>query len=174
MLSGMPKRRRLRPVGVEYLGTAPVRATLRQTIPAGAATTFRSFEDAESWPQWLDPIDRVVWTSPQPFGVGTTRDVVGRVGTISERFFAWEDGRRMSFHITEADVPVLGAFCEDYELVPTGEDECVLVWRYGFECRGVYRLVQPAVAAVFRRMGARWLGQLAAHLREHGHRYAAA
>ena len=174
MLIGMPSKRQLRPVGVEYLGTAPVTATLRQTIPASAAATFRGFEDPDSWPRWLDPIDEVVWTSPPPFGVGTTRDVIGRAGTISEEFFAWDDGHRMSFFFTATDVPIFGAFCEDYELVPTGDDECVLVWRYGFECRGVFRLVQPLVAAVFKRMGTRALGQLAEYMREHGHRYATA
>jgi hypothetical protein len=168
----MSKTRTLRPVGIEYLGTAPVRATLRQTIPASAGETFRSLEDPDSWPVWLDPIDSVVWTSPQPFGVGTTRDVTGRAGLISERFWAWDDGRRMSFCFTETTVPIFGAFCEDYEVVPTGDDECVLVWRYGFECRSGFRLVQPIVAAVFKRMGGKALGQLAEYMHEHRSRYA--
>jgi hypothetical protein len=163
----------LRPVGIEYLGTAPVRATLRQAIPASAAATFRSFEDPDSWPVWFDALDSVTWTSPPPFGVGTTRDVAVRMGTISERFFAWEDGRRISFHFTETNVPVFGAFCEDYEVVPTGDGECVLVWRYGFECRSAFRLVQPLVAVVFKRLGAKALAQLAAYMREHGERYVA-
>jgi hypothetical protein len=166
--------RTLRPVGIEYLGTAPVRATLRRTIPASTAETFRSFEDAASWPVWLDPVESVRWTSPPPFGVGTTRDVRVRGGTLSERFFAWEDGRRIAFHVTDASVPVFGAIAEDYELVPTGEAECVLVWRYGFECRGVFRVVQPLVAMAFRRMATKALGQLADHLRRGRAQYSTA
>lgn len=149
-----------------------MKATVRQTIPASAAAAFRSLEDAESWPQWLDPIDTVVWTSPEPFGVGTTRDVIGRAGTFSERFFAWDDGHRMSFHFTETDTPLFDAFCEDYELVPTADDECVLVWRYGFECRGSFRLAQPIVAVLFKRMGAKSLRRFAEFMREHRDRYA--
>ncbi len=168
----MPKSRSLRTVGAEYLDTAPVCETLRQKIPASAAATFRSLEDPDAWPVWLDPIDTVTWTSPRPFGVGTTRDVSGKAGTISELFFDWDDGHRMSFHFTSATVPLFGAFCEDYEVVPLDDDECELVWRYGFECRSVFKLVQPIVAAVFKRAGTKSLGQLAAYMRQHRHEYA--
>ena len=170
----MPKSRPLRAVGAEYLDLAPVHETLRQVIPAGAAATFRCLEDPDAWPVWLDPIDSVVWTSPKPFGVGTTRDVAGKVGTISELFFDWDDGHRMSFHFTSATVPVFGAFCEDYELVPHGDDECELVWRYGFECRSLFKLVQPIVAIGFKRAGKKSLVQLAEFMRQHRDEYTAA
>ena len=65
----------------------------------------------------------------------------------------------------------VGATLLDYELVATGDEECVLVWRYGFECRGVFRLVQPLVAFVFKRMGTKALTQLAEYMRGHRDRY---
>lgn len=170
----MPKIRSLRTVGAAYLDTAPVRETLRQAIPASAAETFRSLEDAQSWPEWLDPIEAVTWTSPRPFGIGTTRDVRGKAGTISELFFDWDDGHRMSFHFTSASVPLFAAFCEDYELLPGGDDECELVWRYAFECRGVFKPIQPLVAKAFERVATKSLAQLAEFMRQYRGRYSAA
>ena len=167
----MPKMRDLRRVGDEFLDDAPVANTLRQRLPVGAGTAFRCLEDADAWPQWLDPIDEVVWTSPRPFGVGTTRDVQGRAGKVSEEFFAWEDGRRMAFMFTAASNPVFAAFAESYELTPLGDDECELAWRHAFECGRAFRLLQPVIAFGFGRMATRALGKLERHLREHGATY---
>ncbi|MFQ3322634.1 MAG: hypothetical protein ACI90U_000446 [Pseudomonadales bacterium] len=36
---------------------------------------FEIFEDKQAWPVWAGPIQKVEWTSPKPFGIGTTRTV---------------------------------------------------------------------------------------------------
>ena len=167
----MPKIRQYRPVGADYFDTAPVHRALRQPIPASAAATFRCLTDAEAWPVWLVPVTKVVWTSPPPFGVGTTRDISGRAGTTSEYFFAWEDGRRMSFFFSQGVLPAVAAFAEDYEVVPVGDDGCELIWRYAFECPGAFRLLQPVIAAGFRRVASKSLRNLARYMGEHKARY---
>ena len=69
------------------------------------------------------------WTSPRPFGVGTTRTMPGLYGAlvIEERFFRWEDGHRKSFYVERASLPLFRRFGEDYllEETPTG---CRLTW----------------------------------------------
>jgi hypothetical protein len=170
----MPKTHTYRPVEPDYLDTAPVREKLRQSIPASAAATFRSLEDGEAWPVWFETISKVTWTSERPFGVGTTRDIQVGAGRISETFWAWEDGKRMSFYFSSGEVPFFASFCEDYILVSTGDDSCELVWRYAFECRGIFRLVQPLVALVFKRSGKKALNELALFMEKNRERYAAA
>ena len=167
----MPKVSEYRPVGAEYFDAAPVHKTLRQSIPASTASTFRCLLDPDAWPVWLIPVTKVVWTSPKPFGVGTTRDIKGPTGTTSEYFFAWEDGRRMSFYFSKGVLPAVAAFAEDYELVSTGEDSCELVWRYAFECPGIFRLFQPVIAGAFGRVATRSLRNLARYMDEHRARY---
>ncbi|MGI8937358.1 MAG: SRPBCC family protein [Iamia sp.] len=98
---------------------------------------------------------------------GTTRDIKGPTGTTSEEFFAWEDGRRMSFHFSRGAVPGLDAFAEDYLLEPAGDDRCDLVWRYGFGFTGAFKVIQPGFAFGFKRVARRSLVKLADHLREH-------
>lgn len=89
----------------------------------------------------------------------------------AEYFFAWEDGRRMSFYFSKGVLPAVAAFAEDYELVPVGEDACELVWRYAFECSGAFRPFQPLIAGAFRRVAVRSLCNLARYMEEHRAEY---
>ncbi len=161
-----------RTVGHEFFTTAPVSETLRQNLSISAAGAFRCLEDAEAWPIWLEPVDRVTWTTPPPFGVGTTRDIHIRAGEVSEVFFDWDDGHRMSFSFSRGPIPGLEAFAEDYELVATGVDTCELVWRYAFEFGGVGRIIQPFFAFGFGRAARRSVRNLTSFLTTNGERYA--
>ena len=167
----MPKTRDLRKVGADYLDTAPVRGVLTQLIPAGAAATFRALEDPESWPQFIGPITEVIWTSPKPFGVGTTRDIKGRGTSISEEFWGWEDGRSMGFCFTAADVPAFAAFAEEWAVDQLGDDTSRLTWRYGFETPGRLKVIQPVLAFGFKRQGARFLKGLADYMQANEAKY---
>ena len=62
-----------------------------------------------------------VWTSPRPFGVGTTRTmaVAGGVLMVHETFFRWEEGRRKSFYVTRTNLPLFRRLAEDYLVEPT-------------------------------------------------------
>jgi uncharacterized protein YndB with AHSA1/START domain len=160
----MPKRRELTRVGGDYLTSAPVTAKLQQSIPASADETFRCLEDPDAWPQWISGLESVRWTSPKPFGVGTTRTVENGRVVIEEEFFAWEDRRRMSFCFTATTDPVFGAFAEDYLVEPRSDDRCELTWRYAFECRPPLRFLQPVVGVAFRRVATGWLSNLAIHM----------
>ena len=166
----MPKQRSYRQVGLDYLDTAPVRAAVRQSLPVSAETVFAAFEEPDFWTSWIGPIDEVVWTSPKPYGVGTTRDVVGRGARISEEFIAWQPPRRIAFFFTEGENPLFAALAEEYTLEPRGE-RCELVWRYAFECPERLRYLQPVVAFGFRQFSRRALKTMAAHLAEHPDRY---
>jgi hypothetical protein len=56
-----------------------------------AEELFAALEDGPSYSRWVPPIRGVTWTSPRPFGKGTTR-TVNLVGgaRIDEVFWAWE------------------------------------------------------------------------------------
>jgi hypothetical protein len=53
---------------------------------------------------WCRALAGAEWTSPRPFGVGTTRNMrVAGALVIRENFFRWEEGRRKSFYVVEAN-----------------------------------------------------------------------
>ncbi len=167
----MPKQRPLRTVGADYLSSAPVNETLTQDLPVSADTAFRALEDPTSWPEFIGAINSVEWTSPKPFGVGTTRTIHGPGGAIEEEFWGWEDGRSMGFCFTAAAIPIFAAFAEEWRVEPTGDDSCQLTWRYGFETPTWARPLQPLIAFGFKRQGVGSLRTLADHLATNESRY---
>jgi len=167
----MAKTRSLRFVDASFLADAPVTASARQTLPASAAEAFRALEDGDAWPVWLVPVDKIDWTSTQPFGVGTTRNITGKGAVTSEYFFAWEDGHRMAFNFTESQLPFFAAFAEDYELIDEGADQCTLVWSWGFECRGPFKYAQPIVGLGFKKTAQKSLKNLATYMAENRTKY---
>ena len=131
-----------RPVEVEFCDTAPHRFATEVVIRATPEQIFEVFEDPESWVVWALPIRRVEWTSPQPFGVGTTRTVTMAGGLVgNEQFIAWERGRRMAFRFTEASMAAVTAFAEDYRLSDAGGGRTRVRWVMAMEARGVNDVV---------------------------------
>lgn len=107
-----------------YLEPALRKPVIRR-YPFPASAVWAALLDAKAWSEWL-PITRVTWTSPEPFGVGTTRTVETDKEIIKETFFAWEEGRRMAFRFEQSTLPV-SAGVEDYSVVEV-EGGCELHW----------------------------------------------
>ena len=113
-----------RPVGEEFLAGAAAPLTYDLNVPARAV--WAAMVDGPAWSEWL-PISRVTWTSPQPFGIGTTRTVEIDRMEVQETFFAWDEGRRMAFRFDRSSFPVRAAV-EDYRVIDRGE-YCTFEWR---------------------------------------------
>jgi hypothetical protein len=121
----------LEPVDETYFDRAPQRFTHTWSIaqPAEAVWGELVGERPLHWCRGLS----IRWTSPRPFGVGTTRQakVLGGVLTGQEHFFLWQDGHRYAFYFTIANLPVFTSVAEDYAVEPEGADRCRLTWRVG-------------------------------------------
>ncbi len=167
----MPKMKNCRPVDADYATNGPNTTTLHQAIPASAADLFRCFEDGPAWKEWLG-ID-VTWTSPRPFGVGTTRTINANRAVFDECFLVWDEQRRLNFRFDRASLP-LSAFAEDYLIVVTGDNTCELRWSYAYEWRGPLRFVAaPVFGRLFAMNGRRALGALAELMADSGDRFRA-
>lgn len=132
------------PVEESFFDTAPLRlrATFDITRPASKLWADLTAENPLAWCQILQS---VTWTSPRPFGVGTTRIVrsLGGASILNEFFFRWEDERRMSFYAVESSTPLFRRFAEDYLVEPMSETSCRFVWTIAIEPRPVLRIGNP-------------------------------
>ena len=124
----------------------PVDEAFFENAPSRIAETFAIARPAEQvWADltadnplsWCRMIQRVEWTSPRPFGVGTTRTVRALAGAVvlRESFFRWEEGRRKSFYAVDATAPLFKRLAEDYLVVPDGESACRFTWTIAWEQR---------------------------------------
>jgi hypothetical protein len=133
------------PVDESFFDTAPLRLECAFDIPLPAARVWDDLT-SDSPLGWCRILDSAVWTSPRPFGVGTTRTVRSLRGAsvLEERFFRWEEGRRKSFYVLKASAPLFRRFAEDYLVEPTSETSCRFTWTIAVEPRAAARLANPA------------------------------
>ncbi|QBS44828.1 SRPBCC family protein [Nocardia sp. CS682] len=129
---------------------------------AGAARRYTHFVDIPQLPQrvwaaltsddtlvsWSPVITAARWTSPRPFGVGTTRVVtLGRVVHLEERFYRWEEGAQLTFTVDAASIPGLTRFAEDIALQPT-PGGTRLIWTFALEGNPLLRPLLTAASPV--------------------------
>ena len=148
------------PVDESFFDTAPVRLSDTFAVRKPAADVWNELT-ADGTLAWCRILDDVRWTSPRPFGVGTTRTVKSLKGAniINEYYFRWEEGRRKSFYVVDASAPMFKCFAEDYLVEPVSDDSCTFTWSIAYESR---RAMKPG-----RPVNDRILGTLFTDTRKH-------
>jgi hypothetical protein len=141
------------PVVETFFDTAPVRLIATFDIPRPAADVWADLT-GESPLMWCRILQGMTWTSPRPFGVGTTRTARSLRGAsvIKERFFRWEEGRRQSFYAVQTSAPLFRRFAEDYLVEPTSETSCRLAWTIAIEPRRAARIATPVNRALLKTL----------------------
>jgi carbon monoxide dehydrogenase subunit G len=140
-----------------WIDTAPVRLVNTVDIDATPEQIWAALEDAAAWPRWATVITNVEWTSPQPFGVGTTRTVTMRGGIVGyEEFISWQPYRRLGFRFNEASTNGVRAFAERYTLDPVAGGTRV-VWTMGMAPSGVSKAIVALTRVPMRLMFGRML-----------------
>lgn len=145
-----------RAVELDFLDSAAWRFENVVELDAPPGEVFDLFADGESWPKWFDGVQRVVWTSPEPKGVGTTRSVTLSVTplkvTVQERFLAWDPGQRFTFRFEGIGLPLFHAGIEDYRLEDLSGGRCRLTYTVCLEPTPAVRLAGPVTRPLFARM----------------------
>ncbi len=140
--------------------TAPVLLSFQKNLPVTPDQLFDVFEDPTSWPRWAHGIGRVVWTSPKPFGVGTTRTVYFWGGMeVYEDFVRWERGEEMAFVFYGTTQDVFLRFGEHYVVQPM-EGGCRLTWTVAFEPAASWASFLPLAKPMLRANLASYMWRL--------------
>ncbi|OHV04104.1 SRPBCC family protein [Mycobacterium talmoniae] len=147
-------------VEVGFTETAPYRFSNSVELAITPEQVFEVLADAKSWPHWATVITKVIWTSPEPRGAGTTRTVHMRGRIIGdEEFLIWEPFSRMAFRFNECSSKAVAAFAEDYRVEPTPTG-CRLTWTLAQKPAGPARLVMPIVSPLLNLAFRRFLTNL--------------
>jgi len=141
--------RDLQVVDDRYVETAPFAFANSVELTISPTQLFEVFHDAEAWPRWVKALTRVTWTSPTPYGPGTTRTVHLRGRIVGdEEFFTWDEPRRIAFRFVATSSRLVTAFSEQYDVEPT-PDGCRMTWSVGLDVptalRPVVRVSRPAL-----------------------------
>lgn len=142
-----PGRFALEPVDDDFFDTASFRISETFEIPLPASQVWSELTGDRPL-EWCRVLQRVTWTSPRPFGVGTTRTARALGIVIHERFFRWDEGRRQSFYGVAANLPAFRSLAEDYALEVTSQTSCRFTWVIAIEPRLPAWLANPANKAL--------------------------
>jgi Polyketide cyclase / dehydrase and lipid transport len=121
-------------------------------LSATPARVWGQISSDESLAAWGLGVRRLTWTSPPPYGVDTTREVVLPLGlvTLRERFFRWDEGKGYSFYVESMTRPGLRRFAEDYVVEAHG-DGALLTWTIALEAKAYLTPMLAALGPVNRR-----------------------
>jgi hypothetical protein len=141
------------PVDESFFDSAPVRLSDTFEVARPAADVWAELT-ADDALRWCRIIDELTWTSPRPFGAGTTRTVKSLKGAnvINESFFRWDEGRRKSFYVVDASAPLFTRFAEDYLVEPGSDGACRFTWTIAYESRPSMRPGTPVNNRLLRTL----------------------
>ena len=94
---------------------------------------------------WCNAIRKIEWTSPRPFGVGSTRRVhLGPGISADELFYSWEESETLcekAFYVQSATAPGLSRMAEKYRVEAHPDGGSVFTWTLLIEPVGGDRVV---------------------------------
>ncbi|WP_431781879.1 SRPBCC family protein [Streptomyces chumphonensis] len=133
-------------------------------VPYSAEETWAALTGDEV-SSWTKGMKRLTWTSPRPFGVGTTREIeLGGGFLLRERFYRWEEGRRKTFCAVETTRPIFRRLVEDYVVEPT-ETGSRFSWRWAADLNPPYSFFKGTLDRLaFAPTGRSHIDGLATHL----------
>lgn len=134
---------RLRPVGLDFVETAPVRLVFARELAAVPDAVFHALaEDVSGWPEWFSAV-----TLARPLDDGARREVRLRGGTrFEETVLAAKAGDVYAYRVDTTNAPGARALVEEWRLTPAGTGTR-LRWTFAADGTGVFRLVVGAARA---------------------------
>ncbi|MFZ0041954.1 MAG: SRPBCC family protein [Solirubrobacteraceae bacterium] len=144
---------KLRVCDEDFLRSAPQRQVAVFEVPQPAGHVWAELT-SERTLDWCRALSGVTWTSPRPFGEGTTRTVGTPLGllVLKEVYFRWEEGFRKSFYVSEATLPLFRRFAEDYIVEETSPSSCRFTWTVASESPPAARPGTPINALITRNL----------------------
>ncbi|MFI6643934.1 SRPBCC family protein [Streptomyces sp. NPDC050504] len=153
--------RKLRPVGLEFVETAPIRLSFTALVGAAPGEVYGALADeTEAWPAWFSAV-----TSARPTAAGREVRLKGGI-RFDETVVAAEPGVRYAYRIDTTNAPGVSAMLEEWLLTPVVGGGTRVRWTMAVDgpagVRAAMRLARPGVASSFRsaakRLGARLAG----------------
>jgi hypothetical protein len=118
-----------------FLRDAKRRVVVDVTVARPATAVWAELTEDDPMSSYCRAISSITWTSPRPFGPGTTRTtrVLGGLIRIDERYPTWDEGRRKVFVGVRTMPPTLRRLSEEYLVEPVDEHSCRFRWTAAWE-----------------------------------------
>ncbi|WP_328557120.1 MULTISPECIES: SRPBCC family protein [unclassified Streptomyces] len=127
--------RRLRPVGPDFVETAPLRLVFARELAAPPEAVFSALaEDVSGWSEWFSAVTRAT-----PTADGAGREVRLRGGTrFEETVLVAEAPEVYTYRADATNAPGLRALVEEWRLLPAGSGTRVQ-WTFAADGTAFFR-----------------------------------
>ncbi|MFD8723201.1 SRPBCC family protein [Streptomyces sp. NPDC059629] len=129
-------KRRLRPVGLDFVETAPVRLVFAQEMSAPPERVFHALnDDVPGWAEWFAAV-----THAESVDDGTGRAVrLKGGGRFRETIIAAKEAEVYAYRVDLTNAPGAHAIAEEWRLVPSGSGTRVQ-WTFAVDGTAPFRL----------------------------------
>ncbi|GHA35582.1 polyketide cyclase [Streptomyces tauricus] len=136
--------RRLRPVQLDFVGTAPVRLVFTRGVAASPEAVYRALaEDVEGWPEWFSAV-----SSAHSADGGSGRRIRLRGGTrFEETIVAAVPHTVYAYRVDVTNAPGVRALVEEWRLTPDGASGTRVRWTVAADGTAAFRLVMKVSRA---------------------------
>uniref|UniRef100_A0AAU2JKF0 SRPBCC family protein n=1 Tax=Streptomyces sp. NBC_00049 TaxID=2903617 RepID=A0AAU2JKF0_9ACTN len=143
--------RRLRPVGLDFIETAPVRLVFAAEAAAPPEAVYQALADeVEAWPRWFRA---VTLARPTHGGAGREIKLMGGV-RFQETIMAADPEQRYAYRVDTTNAPGVRALLEEWRLTSSGSGTHVR-WTFAADGPAPFRLglalARPALGQSFRQ-----------------------
>ncbi|MDQ0758384.1 SRPBCC family protein [Streptomyces canus] len=127
----------LREVGLDFIGTAPVRLVFAQQMSAPPEAVHRALaEDVPGWEEWFSAV-----TLARSTGDGSTREIhLKGGGRFRETVLAAKAPELYAYRVDVANAPGARAIAEEWRLTPAGAGTRVR-WTFAVDGTAAFRVV---------------------------------
>jgi hypothetical protein len=137
---------RLRPVGLDFAGIAPVRHVSALVISAPVEAVYRALEDVPGWVDWFPQV-----TAARPVDGGAGRDITLSGGVrFRETVIVAQEPEVYAYRVDVTNVPGVRAIVEEWRLAPAGDGTRVR-WTFATDGTAAYRLAMKPIRAAQAR-----------------------
>ncbi|MFF4357222.1 SRPBCC family protein [Streptomyces sp. NPDC001604] len=134
---------RLRPVGLDFVDTAPVRLVFAQEVSASPEAVFHALnDDVAGWAEWFAAV-----THARSLDDGAGRDIrLKGGGRFRETVLAAKEAEVYAYRVDVTNAPGARALAEEWRLLPAGTGTRVQ-WTFAADGTAPFRLVVKAARA---------------------------
>ncbi|CAL9325911.1 SRPBCC family protein [Streptomyces sp. SudanB52_2052] len=133
---------RLRPVGLDFAGTAPVRHVFTREMSVPPEAVYRALADVPGWADWFPQVK-----AARAVDAGAGRDITLSAGVrFRETVLAAEEPGVYAYRVDVTNAPGVRAIVEEWRLTPAGGGTRVR-WTFATDGTAAYRLFMKAFRA---------------------------
>ena len=119
----------MRPVGLEFLDEAPLRADITVATALSREAVWAAFVDPSTWVSWFPGVVEAGYPDQTPpYGVGTIRTANVEGQRFEETILAWDEPARWTYRIDRCTVPLAHAQVESTELSVADDGGTLVRW----------------------------------------------